>query len=213
MSGEKALEPETTLLIKLGSIAVHIEELLGDDPHDLDRAAIESLLSDPEVRDWLTLMDKLVLLPVEIPDEAVEAAIRAMFPGIDKAIEAHAAHVGSPEASQRDCDAWRTVLRGSLQAALPAISSALRTTYRAELEEELLGEEAVEALARLRWEAGRHPMPPALGKAPVSHQPAFDAVTPTPNGADPRASTLQKARRDLAEVKAALSIAGEGDRG
>jgi hypothetical protein len=59
------LKPDAALLCKLGSIVVHAEELTGDQPDPADEAAIKSLLMEPEVRDWLTLMDKLALLPVK----------------------------------------------------------------------------------------------------------------------------------------------------
>ena len=54
-----------TILVKLGSIVVHVEEMLSPDGHDFDRQAILSGLSDPEVREWLAAMDALALLPVK----------------------------------------------------------------------------------------------------------------------------------------------------
>ena len=59
----KALKPETSLLCKLGSIAVHAEEMMSDDGHKLDHAAILSLLGDPEVKEWIA--DMGALLPVK----------------------------------------------------------------------------------------------------------------------------------------------------
>ena len=57
------LSPPASLLIKLGSIAVHVEELLAPGGHAFDRSAIEQLLADPEVVAWRVEADKLALLP------------------------------------------------------------------------------------------------------------------------------------------------------
>ena len=59
------LKPSASLLSKLGSIAVHSDELLSNDGHDFDRAAIESLIEDPEVSDWISQMNGLALLPLK----------------------------------------------------------------------------------------------------------------------------------------------------
>ena len=59
------LHPEVALLVKLGSIAVHVEELLSPSGHILDRTALCALLNDPEVQAWKTGMDKMALLPVK----------------------------------------------------------------------------------------------------------------------------------------------------
>lgn len=58
-------EPSLTLLIKLGSIAVHVEELLAPGGHSFDRQAIEGLLADPEVVTFRAEMDAQALLPVK----------------------------------------------------------------------------------------------------------------------------------------------------
>jgi hypothetical protein len=57
------INPSPALLCKLGSIAVHVEELLSANGHALDRTALLSLLSDDEVREWLTSMDDMAMLP------------------------------------------------------------------------------------------------------------------------------------------------------
>lgn len=66
MSGDP-FTPTVSLLVKLGSIAVHVEEMMsaqyrGDDAA-LERAAL--LLNDPEVREWLKTMAKMAMLPVK----------------------------------------------------------------------------------------------------------------------------------------------------
>lgn len=57
------LKPPASLLVKLGSIAVHVDEMLSPDGHAFDREAIKSLLTDPEVIEWTAAMDKLAFLP------------------------------------------------------------------------------------------------------------------------------------------------------
>ena len=57
------LEPCPTILIKLGSIAVHTEELLSYKGHEFDISVLKALLEDGEVKWWLAGMDKLALLP------------------------------------------------------------------------------------------------------------------------------------------------------
>lgn len=59
----KILNPDMTLLIKLGSIAVHVDEMLSPRGHEFDRVALQSLLEDPEVKVWIDEMDKLALVP------------------------------------------------------------------------------------------------------------------------------------------------------
>lgn len=59
------LEPSASLLVKLGSIAVHVEEMLSLDGHEFDRVALGSLLRDKELRDWIEAMDDMALMPVK----------------------------------------------------------------------------------------------------------------------------------------------------
>jgi hypothetical protein len=56
--------PSPSLLSKLGSIAVHVEELLGPTGHTFDKSALDSVLADPEVREWLAAMARMAMLPV-----------------------------------------------------------------------------------------------------------------------------------------------------
>jgi hypothetical protein len=58
------LSPPATLLVKLGSIARHVEELCGPQPHVLDQHALKALLDDPEVQEWMKAADGMALLPV-----------------------------------------------------------------------------------------------------------------------------------------------------
>jgi hypothetical protein len=57
------LKPDLPLLMKLGSIVVHVDELLSAQGHDYDRQAIAVLLSNEDVRQWIKQMG--VYLPVK----------------------------------------------------------------------------------------------------------------------------------------------------
>ena len=59
-----AVAPPITVVIKLGSIARHVQELLGPTGHSFDKVALDGLLNDPEVVEWMTAADELALLPV-----------------------------------------------------------------------------------------------------------------------------------------------------
>lgn len=59
------LQPSPALLVKLGSIAVHVDEFLSPDGHDFDRIAIVQLLQDPEVKEWVKQMTGMAMLPVK----------------------------------------------------------------------------------------------------------------------------------------------------
>lgn len=58
-------KPGLALLVKLASIAVHVEEMLSPSGHHFDRAAVQTLLDDSEVRIWLAEMGKKGFLPVK----------------------------------------------------------------------------------------------------------------------------------------------------
>lgn len=55
--------PTATLMVKLGSIAVHVEEMLSPQGHAFDKIALEQLLKDREVTEWLMAMDAVALIP------------------------------------------------------------------------------------------------------------------------------------------------------
>jgi hypothetical protein len=57
------LSPNASLLCKLGSIAVHADEMMSKDGHHFDRIALNQLLADPEVVEWLKEMDAHAMLP------------------------------------------------------------------------------------------------------------------------------------------------------
>ena len=56
------LKPQVTLLVKLGSIAVHADEMLSPDGHEFDRISIQQLLHDPEVVEWIKDMAEMLPL-------------------------------------------------------------------------------------------------------------------------------------------------------
>lgn len=60
---EDVLKPNPQLLIKLGSLIVHYQELNSSDGHYMDKAAIDSLLNDADVVEWLNGMDEMAFLP------------------------------------------------------------------------------------------------------------------------------------------------------
>ena len=55
------MKPSVILLCKLGSIAVHTEEALSPNGHPYDFEAVNLLLADVEVQDWIKEMG--VFLP------------------------------------------------------------------------------------------------------------------------------------------------------
>lgn len=63
------LKPSLSLLVKLGSIAVHADEMnaYGFDQtrhgYGHDRAALVTLLEDSDVVDWCAAMTKMAMLP------------------------------------------------------------------------------------------------------------------------------------------------------
>lgn len=57
------LTPTTTLLVKLGSLIVHYEEMNSPTGHVFDKVEIEKLRADPEIAEWFAAMDKLAMLP------------------------------------------------------------------------------------------------------------------------------------------------------
>jgi hypothetical protein len=58
--GSDPLRPSASLLCKLGSIALHAEELFSPRGHHFDKTALEVLLNDYEVREWITAMGALL---------------------------------------------------------------------------------------------------------------------------------------------------------
>lgn len=58
------LKPSPQLLIKLGSLIVHYQELNSKDGHALDKISIDALLNDGQVKEWLDGMDAMAFLPV-----------------------------------------------------------------------------------------------------------------------------------------------------
>ena len=59
------MKPGAALLVKLGSIAVHADEMLSPDGHEFDRITIKQLLADDEVAAWIKQMSGLAMLPVK----------------------------------------------------------------------------------------------------------------------------------------------------
>jgi hypothetical protein len=64
-SVETFLRPSMALLVKLGSIAIHCDEMLSSEGHNFDRLAIESILNDKEVRDFIEEGQRTQMLPMK----------------------------------------------------------------------------------------------------------------------------------------------------
>lgn len=56
--------PSISLLVKLGSLAVHVDEYFGGKGHSFDEEAMETIIWDREVRAWLAAMDAVGFLPI-----------------------------------------------------------------------------------------------------------------------------------------------------
>jgi len=54
------LTPPASLLCKIGSIAVHVDEAISAGGHAYDWTAIRGLLDDPEVKMWIATMGALL---------------------------------------------------------------------------------------------------------------------------------------------------------
>lgn len=63
MAKPDPLKPSVQLLCKVGSIAVHADEVLSGKRHPFDIAAVKTLLADAEVREWIKAMG--VYMPVK----------------------------------------------------------------------------------------------------------------------------------------------------
>lgn len=57
------LKPSAALLCKLGSIVVHMEELVSPQGHPFDRDALKTLQDDVDVKEWISQMDAMAMLP------------------------------------------------------------------------------------------------------------------------------------------------------
>lgn len=57
------LQPGPAILAKLASVVVHIDEHNGPNGHKNDMEAINSLLQDAELADWIVAMQELGMAP------------------------------------------------------------------------------------------------------------------------------------------------------
>lgn len=63
MNKATPLQPSPALLCKLGSIAVHADEMMSADGHAYDRVALQQLITDPEVANWIAQMNAMAMVP------------------------------------------------------------------------------------------------------------------------------------------------------
>lgn len=59
------LKPSANILIKLGSLVVHYEELNSPRGHHFDQGAIDTIMRDEELKEWFRQMNELAFLPVK----------------------------------------------------------------------------------------------------------------------------------------------------
>lgn len=71
------LQPSASLLCKLGSIAVHAEEMVSPTGHGFDKIAMQQLLDDPDVKQWIEGMDALAMLPKKRTMEDVRLYVKS----------------------------------------------------------------------------------------------------------------------------------------
>ena len=65
MEKQELYEVSLSLLAKLSAVVVHLEEWLSDDSHPNDKIALETALYDPEVQEWVRIMETLALAPLK----------------------------------------------------------------------------------------------------------------------------------------------------
>jgi hypothetical protein len=63
--GLDPLRPSASVLCKVASAFVHVEEAAGGGGHVFDLIAVKQLAADPEVKAWMEGMRSLGLLPVK----------------------------------------------------------------------------------------------------------------------------------------------------
>jgi hypothetical protein len=59
------LKPNPALLCKLVSIAVHADEMLSPTGHHFDKAALQTVLDDADVKAWVRSMVEMGMAPVK----------------------------------------------------------------------------------------------------------------------------------------------------
>ena len=70
------LQPTASLLCKLGSIVVHVDEMFSVTGHHFDKEALDGLLADTEVCEWLVAMAKTGMVPVRRTIEDLKLTAR-----------------------------------------------------------------------------------------------------------------------------------------
>ncbi len=53
------------LAAKLGSLVVHVQEYLSRNSNPVDRSAIETIINDPEIAEWIKVLEKDALVSVK----------------------------------------------------------------------------------------------------------------------------------------------------
>lgn len=60
-----AMDPDVSVLAKLASLVVHLQEAEGEGGHWFDIAAVKSLINDGGIKEWTEAMQKIGLAPVK----------------------------------------------------------------------------------------------------------------------------------------------------
>lgn len=70
-----ALQPGTALIAKVASILVHVEEGSSKGGHHWDWVAVQNLIADAEVQEWLKALGAMSLVPVKRGNEPSRRAL------------------------------------------------------------------------------------------------------------------------------------------
>lgn len=63
MTRADPFHPSAALLSKLGSIILHLQEYNSPSGHPFDKNAMDALLNDEELKEWMIAMDQMAMLP------------------------------------------------------------------------------------------------------------------------------------------------------
>lgn len=63
MNTTSPLQPSPSLLCKLGSIVVHADEMMSAGGHAFDKVALQQLIKDADVADWIRQMNAMAMVP------------------------------------------------------------------------------------------------------------------------------------------------------
>lgn len=59
------LQPNASVLVKLGSLIIHYQEACSPKGHPLDWQAVKQLENDPAIKEWIEEMTRKGFLPIK----------------------------------------------------------------------------------------------------------------------------------------------------